>query len=167
MSDYEFKADAWAGLGLIERVERCQILNNEALMLADNADPNAAGAYRSLATAWMKLADAIGHEALKGNIAQTDNIPRSERMGSDATKAQPDNIPLSERMGSDATESQSDNVPLPERMGSDATEALHATIQKFSEASDRQARRMILLTYAILFLTVVMLFSVGVQIWLG
>jgi hypothetical protein len=58
-------------------------------------------------------------------------------------------------------------IPLGQWNGSDATEALHATIKDFVETSDKQTRKMIHLTWAILVLTGVMLLEVSVQIALA
>ena len=64
VSHNEFKAAEWADLGVAERVARCHIMNNEALTLADNAtSPTEAEAYRILARAWMKVADAIARNS--------------------------------------------------------------------------------------------------------
>ena len=64
MSYNVFKADEWGGLGVTERVARCHIMNNEALALADTASPKQTEAYRDLARAWMKVADAIASEEI-------------------------------------------------------------------------------------------------------
>jgi hypothetical protein len=57
-----------------------------------------------------------------------------------------------------------DNIPLDEWSGAAATKALHDTIKEFVRSSDHASRRMINLTWAIVVLTVVMLFAVGAQI---
>lgn len=166
MSDNEFKAAGWARLGVVERVGYCQFMNNEALVLAEQADPQEAAAYRFLARAWVNLADAIGHEAVatsnagKENLALPDNVPLPVQGDGDAT---PDDISVP---SSGNPKAMADNIPLPEPRSSNATEALHSAIRQFGEASSRQTRIMIRLTCAILFLTVVMLFSIAVQIWL-
>jgi hypothetical protein len=200
MSDNEFKANEWAGLAVTERVARCQVLNNEALTLADNPDPNQAAAYRSLARAWMKLADAIGDDALlasktekpitaeldsiplpectsRGDATHALGIPSSEPDGRDAVEAQPANADnaieaqpaihlSSEPNGTVVTQTQPENI-FPSEPSSNSPTTPHETLQKSFEASGRQAKAIIRLTYAILVLTVVMLFSVAVQIWLG
>ena len=57
------------------------------------------------------------------------------------------------------------NIPLDEFSGSGATKALHETIKKFVDQSDRQTRKLIGLTWAILILTVTMVAAVAVQIY--
>ncbi len=56
-------------------------------------------------------------------------------------------------------------IPIEELSGADATKDLHETIKQFVEESGRAARTMIRLTWSISFLTVAMLFAVGVQVW--
>lgn len=58
-------------------------------------------------------------------------------------------------------------IPLGEWSGSDATNALHAAIEKFQTRAEEQTNTMIRLTRAIVALTVVMLFGLGVQIGLA
>jgi len=58
-------------------------------------------------------------------------------------------------------------IPLGEWSGSNATRELHATIKEFTISSDKQARAMIRLTWAILILTALMFCGLGVQIWLS
>jgi hypothetical protein len=57
-------------------------------------------------------------------------------------------------------------LPIGEYSGSDATKALHDTIKKYQEESSRQTDKMVKLTVAITWLTVVMLIAVLVQIYL-
>jgi hypothetical protein len=59
------------------------------------------------------------------------------------------------------------NIPLDDWSGAAATKALHDTIKQFVTTSDKQARKMIGLTWAIIVLTIVMLAGLGVQIWLA
>ena len=59
------------------------------------------------------------------------------------------------------------NIRVGELSGSDATNALHETIAKSNEIASRQTQRIIVLTYAILFLTVVMTVMVAVQVWVA
>ena len=59
------------------------------------------------------------------------------------------------------------NTPLGQWSGSDATRELTATIVELSNASDRQNRTMVRLTWAISIMTFVMVIGVGVQIWLA
>jgi hypothetical protein len=58
-------------------------------------------------------------------------------------------------------------IPLGQWSGSDAVEALHRAIDDHQKISGRQTTHMIRLTYAMLFLTIVMLFGLGIQIWLA
>jgi len=58
-------------------------------------------------------------------------------------------------------------IPLSEWSGSGATRELHETMKAFVEQSDRQAKAMIRLTWAIAVLTVAMLGAVIVQIALA
>lgn len=59
------------------------------------------------------------------------------------------------------------SIPLGQWPGSDATNALHSTIAKYQEASRKQTRQMLRLTWAIVILTVAMLLGLFVQIWLA
>ena len=59
------------------------------------------------------------------------------------------------------------NIPLDKWNGSDATRELTETVVKLSEASERQTRTMVKLTWAIAAMTFVMLAGVGVQIWVA
>ena len=59
MSDSHFEAQLWQSLTVPERVARCHIMNNEALILAKSETPKVREAYCVLARAWMQLADAI------------------------------------------------------------------------------------------------------------
>ena len=59
-----------------------------------------------------------------------------------------------------------DNVPLNVWNGSIATEQLENTIKAFNAAADKQTKTMVRLSWAMLWLTVVMAVAVGVQIWL-
>jgi hypothetical protein len=59
------------------------------------------------------------------------------------------------------------NIPLGQWSGSDATNALHETIKKFNEQSEKQTAQMLALTKVIAWLTVVMLAGVAVQIYLA
>ena len=58
-------------------------------------------------------------------------------------------------------------IPLDEWSGAAATRALHDAIAKHQDVSTRQVDSMIRLTLAIAVLTVVMLFGLGIQIYLG
>ncbi len=58
-------------------------------------------------------------------------------------------------------------IPLDEWSGSGATKALHAAVDKYAAESKRQTKHLIGLTWAIVGLTVVLLFAVGVQIYLA
>ena len=58
-------------------------------------------------------------------------------------------------------------ITVGESSGSDATNALRATIQQFTQDSTRQTRKLIGLTWAIVALTIAMLFGLVVQIWLA
>jgi hypothetical protein len=59
------------------------------------------------------------------------------------------------------------NIPLDKWSGSDATRELQTTIAEFQEASGKQTRHMIGLTWVIAALTLVMLLAVFVQIYLA
>lgn len=59
------------------------------------------------------------------------------------------------------------NLPLGQLSGSDATDRLRQTIEEHQQASSRQTRHLIILTWAIVFLTLIMLGGLGVQIWLA
>lgn len=56
-------------------------------------------------------------------------------------------------------------IPLDKWSGSGATKELEKTVISLSEASEKQTRHIIKLTYAMLFLTLVMIFMVGAQIY--
>lgn len=58
-----------------------------------------------------------------------------------------------------------DNIPLEDWSGARTTDELHRTIREFVAASNRSARRMLQLTWAITALTAVMLIAVGMQVW--
>lgn len=58
-------------------------------------------------------------------------------------------------------------IRIGELSGSDSTNTLHDTIKRQNEAASRQTRHIIILTYAILLLTVVMAIMVAVQIYLA
>ena len=57
-------------------------------------------------------------------------------------------------------------IPLGEWSGADATKALHEAIDRHKELSSRQTRHIIALTWAIMVLTVMMLFAVLAQIYI-
>jgi len=59
------------------------------------------------------------------------------------------------------------SIPLDIWNGSASTKELEKTILKLSESSNRQTSHVIKLTYAMLFLTLIMSCMVGVQIWLS
>jgi hypothetical protein len=61
----------------------------------------------------------------------------------------------------------SGGIRLGQWSGSDATEALHETMRAFIESSARSSKRMLQLTWAIATLTLVMLVSVIVQLWIA
>ena len=58
-------------------------------------------------------------------------------------------------------------IPLDEWSGSGATRELHATVKAFTATSDRQAKTMIGLTWAIFGLTVALVIGLAVQLWLA
>jgi hypothetical protein len=60
-----------------------------------------------------------------------------------------------------------DNVRLGEMSGSDATNSLHRTIKEFNEASSRQTRVIIRLTWAMLALTVAIFGLTTSQVWIA
>jgi hypothetical protein len=60
--------------------------------------------------------------------------------------------------------SRSHGIPLDEWSGAGATRELHATMKDFVRSSDQASRRMIQLTWAIIVLTIMMLFAVVTQI---
>lgn len=64
-------------------------------------------------------------------------------------------------------ESNMGGIPLDQWSGSGATKELEKTVVLLSEASEKQTRHIIKLTYTMLFLTFVMACLVGVQIWLA
>ncbi len=55
-------------------------------------------------------------------------------------------------------------VPLDQWSGAYATKDLHETVRNFVNSSDKASRRMLQLTWAIVFLTAVMLLAVITQI---
>ena len=59
------------------------------------------------------------------------------------------------------------NIPIGKWSGSDATEKLEKKIVSLSEASEKQTKHIIKLTYAMLLLTLIMTFMVGAQIWIA
>lgn len=59
------------------------------------------------------------------------------------------------------------NVPLSEWSGSGATRELHETIKQFNDATTKQTRQMLILTWVIAILTAIMAIGVGVQIYLA
>ncbi len=59
------------------------------------------------------------------------------------------------------------DLPLDELSGSGDTKALHATVEKFAKESGRQTKQLIWLTWAIIGLTVALVFAVDVQIYLA
>ena len=58
-------------------------------------------------------------------------------------------------------------IPLGEWSGSDATRELHETIKQFNEASQRQTKTMIRLSWAMVWLSVAMLVIAGVQVYVA
>ena len=58
------------------------------------------------------------------------------------------------------------NIPLGQWNGSDATRELTETVVKLSEASERQTKTMVRLTWAIAVMTLVMTLGVATQIWI-
>ena len=56
-------------------------------------------------------------------------------------------------------------IPVEVWSGAAATQELHTTIRTFAEESNKVSHRMLQLTWAIVFLTLVMLIAVGVQIY--
>jgi hypothetical protein len=58
-------------------------------------------------------------------------------------------------------------IPIGQWSGSDAINELHETIKQFNEASSRQTKHLIILTWAIVVLTIMMLIGLGVQIYLA
>jgi hypothetical protein len=59
------------------------------------------------------------------------------------------------------------NIPLGQWSGSEATNALHETIRQHQEASNRQTRQLIVLTWVMAILTFVMTVGLVVQIYLA
>jgi len=59
------------------------------------------------------------------------------------------------------------NIPLSEWSGSGATRELHETIKAFNEASAKQTRQLLILTWVIAVLTTTMTIGLGIQIWLA
>jgi|APSaa5957512622_1039677.scaffolds.fasta_scaffold590524_1 hypothetical protein len=59
------------------------------------------------------------------------------------------------------------NLQVGELSGSNATKELQETVIDLSKASKKQTFHIIILTYAMLFLTFVMACIVGVQVWLS
>ena len=59
------------------------------------------------------------------------------------------------------------NIPLDEWSGAGATKELHETIKQFAQASSKQTCHLIRLTWAIVFLSVVMVGAVVVQVVLA
>ena len=51
--------------------------------------------------------------------------------------------------------------------GSDSIEELHKTIKEFNEASSKQTKQLIILTWAIAVLTILMLIGLVIQIYLA
>jgi hypothetical protein len=58
-------------------------------------------------------------------------------------------------------------IPLGQWSGGDATEQLRASIEESNRLASRQARLMIWLTVAILFLSIVMAIAAAIQVWLA
>jgi hypothetical protein len=58
-------------------------------------------------------------------------------------------------------------IPIGQWSGSDAVHELHETIKQFNEASSKQTKHLIILTWAIVVLTIMMLIGLGVQIYLA
>jgi hypothetical protein len=58
-------------------------------------------------------------------------------------------------------------IPIGQWSGSDAANELHETIKQFNEASSRQTKHLIILTWAIVILTIMLLIGLGVQIYLA
>jgi len=59
------------------------------------------------------------------------------------------------------------NIRIGELSGSDATNALHETIRRFNEQSQKQTQQMVTLTKVIAALTAVLLVGVVVQIFVA
>ncbi|GAB1269778.1 hypothetical protein NBRC116493_30310 [Aurantivibrio infirmus] len=59
------------------------------------------------------------------------------------------------------------NIPLDKWSGAEATKELHESISQFNEASGKQTKQMLVLTYVITALTFVMLIGLGIQIYLA
>ncbi len=57
-------------------------------------------------------------------------------------------------------------IPLGQWSGSDAVNELHATIKEFNKVSTRQTHHLIVLTWAIVVLTLLMLLGLAFQIYL-
>ncbi len=55
-------------------------------------------------------------------------------------------------------------IPIDQWSGAYATKALHKTIKTFVSSSEKASKRMLQLTWAIVFLTAVMLLTVIVQV---
>jgi hypothetical protein len=58
-------------------------------------------------------------------------------------------------------------IPIGQWSGSDAVNELHETIRQFNEANSKQTKHLIILTWAIVVLTIMMLIGLGVQIYLA
>ena len=60
--DRRFAAEEWEALSVSDRINRCNILAQEAIKVANNAPPNLAEGYLHLAEQWLRLAMEIGRE---------------------------------------------------------------------------------------------------------
>ena len=60
--DRRFAADEWETLTVSGQVERCEIMAQEAIKLANNAPPNLAEGYLLLAEQWLRLGLEIGRQ---------------------------------------------------------------------------------------------------------
>ena len=64
--DYEFNANEWGALMLLERAERCRLLSAEMYLLAQKAPPELRLLYEHIAEQWEKLASEITRHASLG-----------------------------------------------------------------------------------------------------
>ncbi|MEO7841807.1 MAG: hypothetical protein ABIU06_20890 [Anaerolineales bacterium] len=58
-------------------------------------------------------------------------------------------------------------IPIGKWSGSDSIDELHKTIREFNEASSKQTKQLIILTWVIAVLTILMLIGLVIQIYLA
>lgn len=61
--EFRFNADEWQRLTNQERVHRCRLMAKQALVLAEQAQPELKEGYLSLSGDWLKLAAEIERTA--------------------------------------------------------------------------------------------------------